>query len=149
MLHEIKDHMQLGCRMLSAGCVDGNAVHENIHPVGHGGAVNRFIGRTLSAAEWVVRLFFYAVFGFLAGIGIMSLVDLFLLWVFPVCDDNGHDCGMPMMQVFYGMVAACVLTPLLLYAYAKHAIHDHERAAVGALLVAAVLCGVAAWLDIV
>lgn len=96
-----------------------------------------------------VRLFFYAVFGLLAGIGIMFLVELPLLWVFPVCDDNGHACGMPMMQVFYSMVAACVLTPLLLYAYAKHAIHRHERAAVGALLAAAVLCGVVAWLGIV
>lgn len=104
----------------------------------------------LAALYWppnrAVRVFFYVLFAVSAGIGITVWVYLFGLWLVPLCDENGLHCAMPMMHLFFGLIAACVLTPLLLYAYARYAGHRYERGAVGVLLAAAVLCGAASWL---
>lgn len=96
-----------------------------------------------------VRVFFYALFGLSAGIGITASVYRFLLWLMPICDENGRHCGMPMVHLFYGTLAACILTPVLLYAYAKQTGRRHEHSTAGILLAAAILCGAADWLDMI
>ncbi len=112
-------------------------------------AFGRFAGCALWAAESGSARVFYVLFGVSAGVGITAWIYLFGLWLVPLCDENGLHCGMPMMQLFFGIIAACVLTPLLLYAYARYAGHCYERRAVGVLLAAAVLCGASSWLGAV